>query len=429
MRITQIVFREIMHRRSNFFLSCFSVSIAVSFIICSFAVLNLHDLRTNKILTEKISETKKSAAALKNDMRKITKKMGFNVLILPEKQSLDDFYSDNYATQLMPEEYVKKLAASRAVTIRHLLPTLEQKIRWPEEKRTIILIGVRGEIPFLYKTQKKPIEKTVKPGTVVAGHLIAQKLNLKKGSEIAFMGKKFTVVKIHKERGSRDDISLWMDLKEAQKLTGKEGKINGILALECKCAWANLKKVRTEIKKILPDTKVISFAGKAEARKAARIRAETAAAETIRNIQSTSRAVRTQISKSADILIPIVIAAAALLIAFFAYSNTCERRYEIGIMRAVGISSSKLFSIFILRALVIAIVGFIDALILSIIVCICIGSFYYNLKINAVFFKSILQWRALTGAIVFTPLLVICASWIPALKAVTTDPAEILREE
>jgi len=46
----------------------------------------------------------------------------------------------------MPEEYIDTMAESNLATINHLLPILEQKIRWTEQgNRTIMLVGTRGE--------------------------------------------------------------------------------------------------------------------------------------------------------------------------------------------------------------------------------------------------------------------------------------------
>ena len=116
-----------------------------------------HDFRTEQILRKKIEETKKRMDSMEDEYRKITKKMGFNVLILPKDQNLDDFFADTFASKYMPEEYVKTLAKSKIVTVRHLLPSLQQKINWVEQGRTIILTGIRGEVPIAHKNPKKPI--------------------------------------------------------------------------------------------------------------------------------------------------------------------------------------------------------------------------------------------------------------------------------
>jgi ABC-type lipoprotein release transport system permease subunit len=429
MNLLKLIFKEISYRKVNFLLSCFAVSVAAASVIAAFSLLAIHDIKTRELLDEKVAETNIQVQALEDDIRKITKKMGFNVLILPADQNLDDFYSDNYASKFMPESYVKKLAASRVVTVRHLLPTLEQKVKWPEKSRTVILVGIRGEVPFIHKDPKKPIVSAVKPGTVILGHNLADKMSIKQGDKIFFMGEMFSVSKIYSERGNKDDITIWMDLKKAQSLLGKDGKINGILALECKCAWANINKVRRELLKILPDTKIITFAGKAEARKAARSRVETAAQDAMINIKSTRAEVRGLIEKSTAIVVPLVIVLASIWVAILAFSNTRERRYEIGLMRAVGVKSKSIFALFISRALIMSVIGMIDGILIGLMIGVIIGHGVNNLPLNSKLMSALFNTYLLSGVVLMTPLLTVVSAWVPALYASQQDPADILREE
>jgi len=55
----------------------------------------------------------------------------------------------------------------------------------------------------------------------------------------------FQVGDLHPERGSIDDVTLWIDLTQAQELLNQPGRISLMMALECACAWADLPKVRT----------------------------------------------------------------------------------------------------------------------------------------------------------------------------------------
>ena len=429
MNLLKLILKEISYRKGAFILSCFAVSIAVASVIVSFSMLAVHDIKTRTILDKKVAETNVQVKALEDDMRKITKKMGFNVLILPEEQNLDDFYSDNYASKFMPEQYVNKLAASKIVTVRHLLPTLEQKVRWPEKSRTVILVGIRGEVPFIHKNPKKPIISAVPPGTVVLGHNLANKLSIKKDDKIFFMGKMFSVSKIYSERGNKDDITLWMDLKQAQILLGKVGLINGILALECKCAWANIDKVRAELHKILPKTKILTFAGKAETRQAARLRVEVAAKEAMENIKNTRTELRGGIENLTAIVLPLIIVLASIWIAILAFSNTRDRRYEIGLMRAVGVKTKRIFAIFIARAFIMSVIGLIDGLLIGSIIGFFVGYSINELPANTQLINAVLNPTMLLALLILTPLLTIVFSWVPALYAAQLDPAEILREE
>lgn len=429
MNLKKLIIKEIFYRKINFILSCFAATAAITVIISSFSLLQIHDFKTRELLNQKVSETEKRVKELDDDIRKITKKMGFNVLILPKDQNLDDFYSNNYASEFMPEDYVNKLANSRIVTIRHLLPTLEQKVEWPEKKRTVIMIGIRGEVPIIHLDPLKPIVSAVKPGTVVLGSNLQEKLNLAQGDKILFKGQEFKVAEIHSERGNKDDITIWMDLAQAQQILGKEGKINGIMALECKCAWANLDKIRQEISQILPDTKIIGFTSKAQARKDARGRIEKEALAAIADIKKTRADVRNIIEKSAAVIVPLVIVIAALWIAILAFSNTRERKYEIGLLRALGVKDRTVFMVFIGRAEILSAISVIAGLLIGFAVPYFIAVHIDTISSGTAVINAILSLKVIMGTVVCAPLLIIVATWLPAIIAAKQDPAEILREE
>jgi hypothetical protein len=49
------------------------------------------------------------------------------------------------------------------------------------------------------------------------------------------MGHEFKVSKTHRQRGTKDDITIWINLDVCQQLLGMDNRINSILALECNC--------------------------------------------------------------------------------------------------------------------------------------------------------------------------------------------------
>ena len=135
MDIWRLVTREVRHRKLTFALAVLSVLIAVGVLVAELTLLRGHDLRTERILADKQAEAQARLLKLEDDYRRIMKELGFNILILPEGQKLNDFWDQGYATKTMPEEYVRKLADSRIMSIQHLLPMLEQKVDWPEQNR------------------------------------------------------------------------------------------------------------------------------------------------------------------------------------------------------------------------------------------------------------------------------------------------------
>ncbi len=425
MRPARLIFREILYRKLNFALGVVSVGAAVASLVAELAVLQKHDARTERIIVAKEKETREKMARLEDDYRKITKGLGFNVLILPREQNLSDLFAQDYATQYMPEAYVERLATSRVATIQHLLPSLQQKLKWLEHERTIILVGVRGEVPILHADPKKPILEAVPAGTMVVGSEIHRSLHLKAGDRVKLLGREFTVSKLHPERGTKDDITVWISLAEAQTLLGRQGQINGILALECVCAADSLDKVRAEIGRILPDTQVLEFQSQTLARAEARQRAAAEARDAIERERQNRARLRAERESFAAILVPVVVAGSALWIAFLAFSNVRERRVEIGLLRALGVPARRILTIFLGRAVAMGLAGA------------CLGS-AAGLLIGAAWHEGAgpapltpvwLTASSWLAVIAGAPLIAALAGWLPSFLAAQQDPAVVLSRE
>jgi putative ABC transport system permease protein len=424
MHLVRLVLREISYRKGSFGLGLISVAIAVAFLIGELAVLREHDLCTEQILAAKESETGARMATLQDDYRKITKELGFNVLILPREQNLNDLFAEDYASHTMPEEYVDRLANSRLATIQHLLPSLQQKLKWPEFERTILLDGVRGEVPIVNADSKRPILEPVPEGTMVLGWELHRSLGLKVGDSVKLLGRPFTVGKLRPERGTKDDITVWISLKEAQQLLGQPGRINGILALECVCAADSLPKVRTEISSVLPDTQTIEFQSQTLARAEARQRAAAEAREAVSRETENRAKLRQARAEFGSVAVPLACVVSAAWIWFLALSNVRERRGEVAVFRALGVRSWQILSIFLARAVLMGLAG----AALGCGVCLLAGLVWSSgarhRASELVTGKPGLLLLIFSGA----PLLTIMASWLPTWLAAQRSPAEVLNQ-
>jgi len=412
MNIGRLIIREILFRKLGFALGVLSVLAAVGCLVGALASLRNHDRRTEQIIAAKQAETQEKMEQLADDYRRITLKLGFNVLILPKDQKLSDLYADDYASKYMPEEYATRLAKSRVATINHILPSLQQKVKWPETGRTILLMGVRGEV-YMRGAGQKPLLEPVQAGKIVLGCELHQSLNLKVGDKTRLMGREFTVAKLNDERGTKDDITAWINLAEAQTMLGKERLINGILALDCTCADARLPLIRAEIEKILPDTQVIEFASQAIARAETRNRASAETDAAIEREKQGRARLRSERESFAAVLVPLVVLGCAVWIGFLALANVRERRGEIGVLRALGVRARQILWLFLGRAVAMGVAGA------------CLGYAAGQTAIAGAEFNAPLLAAVLAGA----PLLSALASWIPALLAAQQDPADILRQE
>jgi len=428
MTIWSLLVREILHRKLNFALGVLSVMMASGSLIGSVTLLRIHDIRTGQILEAKQAELAKSMAQLKDDTRKAMLKLGFNVVILPKDQNLSDWYADDYASKYMPEDYVVQLANSKVVTVRHFLPSLQQKIEWPERKRKIILVGTRGEVPNLHKSPVKPLVQPVPPGTITLGHELHRSMDIKVGDDIELMGKSFKVQTCYKERGNKDDITAWIYLAEAQELLDKPGLINAILALECHCTGDALPLIRKEIAAVLPNTQVIERGSRAIARAEARTKVEEQARLAVENEKNARAKLRAAREHLASILTPVVVTACAVWVAVLGFTNVRARRDEIGILRTLGVSAKHVLIMFMSRHVLLGVLG---------------GTLGFGAGVaSAVYFSTARQDTSLqiigtdfswAGLLLVSvggaAALAVIAGWIPALMATRQDPAVVLHEE
>jgi hypothetical protein len=420
MNVWRLVIKEISRRKANFISGMLAVTLAVAVLAGATTMLRLHDIRTGRIVARKEMETRQRMALLEDDYRKIMKSLGFNLLILPGGQKLADFYADEAVTSYMPDSYAAKLAEAKIVTIRHLLPSLQEKVRWPERKRTIILIGTRGEVPSMFRGDtREPILVAVPRGSAVVGHELALSLGLKRGDRIDLFGRAFTVSQCNEERGSSDDISVWIDLTQAQEILNKPGRINAILALKCICEGNELALVRRDVAAVLPGVQVIEQGSKVLTRAEARERAAQEAADALAAEVRNRRQMRDEQERLSSILVPLVLLASALWIGLSFYTNVRERRSEVGILRALGARSRTILRLFLTKAVLMGITGGLTGYALGTLAGLSRhGDIPWPLDLR-IFLLACSTALALSLA----------ASWAPAYSAAQQDPAAVLREE
>jgi ABC-type lipoprotein release transport system permease subunit len=420
----RLILREILYRKSNFALGVLSAAFAVACVVGELALLRQHDAHTEQIIAAKEAETHAKMAVLEDDYRKLMLKMGFNVLILPKDQNLGDLYTDDYASKYMPEEYATRLALSRVATVNHVLPSLQQKIKWPEYERTVLLMGVRSEV-YVQSKQQKPLIGPVAPGTIVLGDEIAHSLKLNLGDKPSLMGRQFSVAKINPPRGNKDDITVWVNLAEAQELLDKRGLINGILALDCTCDTVDrLGRIRAELGRILPDTQIVEFASQALARAEARQRAADEAQDAIAREKQNRARLRREHTAFAAVLVPVVVLGSALWIGILSFNNVQERRAEIGVLRALGVGSPRLMTIFLSRAMLTGFVGGLLGYAIGLFIALEWPESSALSRIGAIFTPK-LALASLAGA----TLVAVLAGWMPARVAARQDPALVLKDE
>ncbi|RKY85646.1 hypothetical protein DRQ09_07015 [candidate division KSB1 bacterium] len=383
MRIFHLIIKEIIHRKTNFLLSFLVVVIAVALFVSFFT----------------------TGQASKRETVRLMRDIGFNLRIISKKTDMEKFWIAGFSEYTMPEDYVEYIASYKGISYNHLTAFLQRKIVW--NGFNVILTGIGKEVCPMGKSSS-PMIFSIKPGTVYIGFELAHNLGLKSGDVVNIYGKQFTIERCLSESGSEDDIRIYAHLNDVQNLLGMKGKINEIKAIHCLCNMKDknadsLVEVRSQLEKILPDTKVILMHSIAEAREKQRFMAE----------------------KYFGFIMPVVLVVCMLWIGVLALINVRERRQEIGIMRALGYSSDKIAFLFLGKAVLIGLTGAVIGFIIGTGLSMKFGPDIF--KVTASMIKPVT--KLLYQSVIVSPIFCAVSFFIPAMIAVTQDPADILREE
>ncbi len=357
-------------------------------------------------------------------MRKIMKGLGFNVIVIPEDQDLAEMHISGSISKTMPESYVDRLANSKIVTVNHLLPTVVQRVDWPEKKTSVLLYGTRGEVPIAHRDPKKPLLDAVPRDSMIIGFALGKKFGLKAGNTTKLRGIDFKILKVHEERGSIDDSTAWINLKQAQEMLGMENLIHAIQALECHCAGDRIAMIREEISAILPGVQAIERGSQALARAEARTKAADQAKSSLEREKQARAELRAQRGRLATALVPAVMFACMIFIGLLAFTNARQRASEIAMLRALGLRAGQILAVFLGKALLLGLIGGLAGYAAGILIA--------ANSADARFLAEVLQtergkWLLLSFGL--APTLAIVGAWIPATMASSQDPAVVLQKE
>jgi len=433
MSIWLLVKREIAHKKIGFLTGVLSLVIATAGFVAGTTLLRSHDLATEQVQIEMERELRAEMTQQEDFYRRTMRDMGYNVLIIHNEQNESELRTLGHPTTYMDYEDVWKLAEGDLETLNHLLPVLQEKMYWNEADLDIMLTGIRGQVPVFSKPEflteddeyRSPITERVPEGKADIGYALAVSLELATGDPVTIQGETFRVNRIYPQRGTTDDITVWIPLDRAQYLLGREGKINGIFALECVCDLDEIGGISEEVTAILPHTKVFEFTSLIAVRADVRKRAEEAHHEVVRSIMAQREALRSEMERFASVVIPLLVVGAGVWIFLLIYNNMRERRSEIGIFRAVGYMRSAVLKIFLIKALIMGLAGGIIGCILGI----ALGFSWSETELAVGGIAGIISTQALLAGLLLAPVLAFTAGLLPAVMAANQDPAVILRED
>ena len=348
--------------------------------------------------------------ASEDETRKIMREQGLNLYIYPKGTNLIDFYSVNN-TGTFPDNYVDVLAESKTFdAVRHLTGVLQ--IRFPEWKDSngsthqIVLFGYKDEAQQKYLPRQEIMGFDVKKGTVQVGAQVAK--NIPVGAPFIIIGAdgkqySFPVAVIHDEGRGMMDMGVAFNLEDLQQVTGLQGKINKIEALGCVCSDGRIKNARNQVQAIFSDLEVTEISSIADARENQRL----------------------MMNKYGAFIIPFVVLSCLLITGLLFYQNVNLRSREIGLLKAIGKKSSTILFMILTKAFILGMAGGITGFFIG-----HLTAEYFGTEIFRFTAQNIRPvWSVFFYTILFSPLLWMLSSWIPALMATRIDAAETLGKE
>jgi len=383
MSVLSHILREMGFRKLNTLFSLLGLSLAVTVVVASQLI----------------------AEADERETRRVTRDMGFNLRLIPAKTDLTQFYRDGFSRHAMDVSMLDRLATqlTNNVSFNHLVGSLRRE--YTINSQDVLLVGL-SETYVAPGQGKKPMGFVIKKGTIHIGSQVALVQKKKKGEKMHIGVREFTVANDTIETGTPDDITIFARLDDVQSVLGLAGKINEIEAIDCLCLTADqdpLAILRKEIGGILPEVQVVQKRTLADAR-------------------AKQRQTREKVN---GVVLPSVLLASAVWIALLAVFNVRDRRQEIGILRALGKGGGRIAGLFLGKAVLVGLVAALIGAAMGTWVVLEFGPSLFPVTKKAIH----ANWPLAAQLIVATPLFAALASFIPAMLAVSHDPAETLRED
>jgi len=378
-----LILKELGHRKVNAVFSLLAVSIAVGGSIIFHTAFEGSLQRTKRIQRD----------------------MGQNLRIVSKDTDLAHFWDEGFSETTFSENWVNSFTnINDTINYSHLSAVLKWKIDWRGSPAMILGLAPREVAP---PGRKKPIMITpVKRGTVQLGKTLAAIHGVKRDEIVIVEGSEFKVGRVLSEKGSGAEIRIYMHLADAQSVLKRKGQINEIQALDCYCADESqdtLVLLREQLGPILPGAQVFRMQDMAEAREKQ----------------------RRDIERTFSMLMPAVIVLCGVIVGVLAFANTRARQREIGVLRALGKSSVVVAALFLGKALLLGTVGAVFGFALG--TGLLFGWGNEVLQIST----KLISWdlNNLKWALLLAPVFAAMASFIPAMLAVTQDPADTLRHD
>jgi putative ABC transport system permease protein len=346
------------------------------------------------------------SASVGESLEKKLTAYGANILVRPHSDSLNVSYGGfsmgnlSYNVQKLDMDTVEKGVRSIGYSDRISAVAPKLLATSSYNGKEFVAVGVDWAEELKIKSYWYIAGKTPdQADELVAGNVAAKQLGLQSGETVEIDGHTFSVAGIIDPTGSDDDKLVFMNIRTLQEIKNSPGEVT-FVEVAALCSGCPIDDIVAQIKTALHDTDV------------------TALQSIVKQRMFTISFVKNLVLAISAVILVI----ACFMLAVFMMASVAERKSEIGILRSMGYSRSKVFCLFSFEALFIGasagLVGF--------------GAGY----VTAV---QLLQRMDIEGAAAaaFKPshlvlsVVIVCAvsvvsSLVPAFKAARTEPASAI---
>jgi putative ABC transport system permease protein len=167
------------------------------------------------------------------------------------------------------------------------------------------------------------------------------------GDEISVLGNYFTVIGVYQPTDSRASINLYMNITDAQAITGLTGQLSRLDVYAQDQSYVD--EIVSNIQALYPELTLTTY----ETRLSQLENMQGMYQTTLQNAQTTL----TQTQSVAYQEIGIAVAATSLIVLFMMLYTVRERTHEIGVLKAIGFSNWNVMSQFMLEGTLLTIVA------------------------------------------------------------------------
>ncbi len=414
--------KELGFRKAVSLTAILAVTVAVASAVAVLSLLRAHETVARERAAVRERETLERMEALQDAIHEAMAGLGFNVSLVPEGQDLGNWLSAEYGAERIPVEQAARLKAGRLQTLDRLVAQWRQAMEWPEKRWRVIVVGTEGRIPGQERAEQRGTVRRIASGSVWLGHEIWRGQDVKEGDSFVFAGREFRVERCLPQEGSRDDITVWMPLADAQALFDEPGAVNEIAAVATRAAWSDADAIAEEVARFAPGLRAVVNAPRMAATLRARLSAEREALAMTRLEDATQAHLRRTRARLAWLLTGLLATIGFAWIGLLAYGNVRARSVEAALWTALGLSRWRLVLLYAAKW---AVLGMIGAALGAALGLAVYGAVHGRFGSGALAFHAdIVLLVPIAAALAAT-----MAGGIPVRGLAGKDPSTILRED